>query len=177
MLSVGIISIVDLLAFSMKHGPSRNQDFLSQKISDTIGSTNESLTMWCEESNQPLYFALEQFVKGVHHALVKDSSDSTVPLKYLAQTDILRFLLADTTALPHLEVLLVQPVSVMATTEVVPVYLSTPILEAIALLVEHSALPVVNEAGVCLSLSLCRSVSLSVAQCSDTLRRTTLTFL
>jgi CBS domain-containing protein len=136
-----------VLAFSLKHP----DDFLTLKLWDVIGSTNESLTVWCEDTQQPLYFALEQFVKGVHHALVRDSKDNTAPLKYLAQTDILRFLLADPTALPHLEVLLVQPVEIMATRTVVPVYLSTPLTEAIALLVEHSALPVVNEAGACLS--------------------------
>ena len=149
---LGIISIVDLLAFSLKH-----EDYMTQKISDAIGSTNESMTLWCEDSHQPLYFALEQFVKGVHHALVNDSKDSAVPIKYLAQTDILRFLLEDTTALPHLELLLVQPVSVMATRSVVPVFLSTPLPEAIALLVEHSALPVVNEAGVC--VCVCASLT------------------
>lgn len=134
---------MDVLAFSLKH----ENDFLSYKLSDVIGSTNESMSLWCEDTHKPMYFALEQFVKGVHHALVRDSKDSSIPLKYLAQTDILRFLLADSTALPHLEVLWVQPVQVMATFAVVPVFLGTPLTEAIALLVEHSALPVVNEEG------------------------------
>lgn len=145
LLLVGIISILDVLAFSLKH----EDDFLTYKVADVIGSTNESLSLWCEDTHQPLYFALEQFVKGVHHALVRDSKQSAVPLKYLSQTDILRYLLSETTALPHLELVLVQQVNVMATRTVVPVYLNTPIKEAIALLVDHSALPVVNEAGAC----------------------------
>ena len=133
-----------MLAFSLKH----ENDFLSYKLSDVIGSTNESLSLWCEDVHKPLYFALEQFVKGVHHALVRDSKESATPLKYLAQTDILRFLLADSTALPHLEVLWAQPVKVMATFPVVAASLTTPLREAITLLVEHGAVPVVNDAGV-----------------------------
>lgn len=143
---IGIVSILDILAFSLK-----NDNYLEYKLSDTIGSTNESLTLWCEDTHKPLYFALEQFVKGVHHALVRDAKDLKMPLKYLAQTDILRFLLADTNALPHLQVLLVQPVHIMATKEVAYVSFSTPLNEAISLLVEYSALPVVNDAGVVIS--------------------------
>ena len=140
----GIISILDILAYSLK-----TEHYLGHKLSQVIGSTNESLTLWCEESHQPLYFAMEQFCKGVHHALVRDSTkDSSAPLKYLGQTDILRFLLADTTSFPHLEVLLAERVEIVSTDQVVPVYLTTPLTEAIALLVEHSALPVVNEAGM-----------------------------
>lgn len=140
----GIISIVDLLAFSLKH-----RDFLTQKVSNAIGSTNESLSLWCEASDQPLYFAMEQFVKGVHHALVRPANDTSrsLALKYLSQTDIVGYLLSDISAMPHLEALLAQPVGDMATMEVVSVRLTTPLNEAIALLVEHSALPVVNEAG------------------------------
>jgi hypothetical protein len=86
--------------------------------------------------------------KGVHHALVFDSQDSNAPLKYLAQTDIARYLLADTTSFPHLQAILSQPVELFCTHPVLPVYLHTLLTEAIQLLVKHSALPVVNEAGV-----------------------------
>ena len=92
-----------------------------------------------------MYFALEQFVKGVHHSLVRDSADSKVPLKYLAQTDIVRYLLTETDTFPHLRDILSQPVQVATTKNVASVYLSTPITEAIELLVEWSALPVLSD--------------------------------
>lgn len=142
----GIVSVLDMLAYSLKH-----EDFLTHVLSDVIGSTDESQTFWCEDTDQPLYFALEQFVKGVHHALVQDSNDEegTLPLKFLAQTDILRFLTSDPTALPHLKMLLEQPVGAVSTPcAAVSVSLATPLREAIALLREHSSLPVANEAGV-----------------------------
>lgn len=139
---IGIASILDILAFSLK-----NVNYLECNLSDVIGSTNESLSLWCEDCHKPLYFALEQFVKGVHHSLVRDSRDESAPLKYLAQTDIVRYLLDDSKAMPHLQLVLVQPVEVMSTKTVAHVSLSTPLTDAIMLLVEYSALPVVNESG------------------------------
>jgi len=143
---IGIVSIIDVLAFSLK-----NNDYLTRAVSEVIGSTNESLTLWCEESKKPLYFAMEQFIKGVHHSLVQNTEDPNVPLKYLAQTDIVRFLIHNPDAFPALEAILVQPVEVVTTCFVTPAYLSTPLVEAIALLVEHGAVPVVNEDGIVVS--------------------------
>jgi hypothetical protein len=137
------VSIIDVLAFSLKHN-----DYLTHKISDIIGSTNESLTLWCEDDKKPLYFAMEQFIKGVHHSLVQNSDDPTVPLKYLAQTDIVRYLVHNPSAFPALDGLLTQPVEVVTTCFVTPVYLTTPLVDAIPLLVEYGALPVVNQDGM-----------------------------
>lgn len=148
--------MLDVLAFSLKH-----EDYLTHHVCDVIGSTNESLTLWVEDSKKPLYFAMEQFIKGVHHALVQESADSAAPLKYLAQSDIVRYLVHHTDAFPSLELLLVQPVEVVTTCYVVPVLLSAPLTDAIALLVEHGALPVVNDAGES-SSGLCSAV-----QCSE----------
>ena len=151
-----------MLAYSLEH-----EDFLTHELSDVIGSTKESQTFWCEDTNQPLYFALEQFVQGVHHSLVQDSQDQEgiLPLKYLAQTDILRFLLSDPTSLPHLKMLMEQPVETVASKAVGSVSLTTPLKEAIAQLVEHSALPVINDAGeimVMCVLIACLTLSVSV---------------
>lgn len=143
---IGIVSVIDILAFSLKH-----EDYLKRKVSEVIGSTNESLTLWSEDKHQPLYFAMEQFCKGVHHALVYDSKDRCAPLKYLSQRDIAAYLIADTTSLPHLQTVLSMPVESISTCPVTPVYLSTPLTDAIPMLTEFSALPVVNEAGVVVS--------------------------
>jgi hypothetical protein len=135
---------VDVLAFSLKH-----EDYLTHMAEEVIGSTEESSTLRIEDCHKPLYFAMEQFIKGVHHSLVQDPSDSSAPLKYLGQIDIVRYLIHNTSAFPTLEALLVQPVEVVTSCFVVPVHLATPIVEAIGLLTEHSALPVVNETGAC----------------------------
>jgi hypothetical protein len=63
LLFAGIISIVDVLAFSLKNP----EDYLTHKVADVIGSTNESLTLWSEDTHQPLYFAMEQFCKVNKH--------------------------------------------------------------------------------------------------------------
>jgi hypothetical protein len=149
--------MLDVLAFSLK-----NDDYLNHKASDIIGSTNESLTLWCEESQKPLYFAMEQFINGVHHSLVQDAADASAPLKYLAQTDIVRYLIHHTDAFPSLEVLLMQPTEVVISCFLVSVQLSTPLTEAIPLLVEHGAVPVVNEAGECLHVHLLSACLLHV---------------
>ena len=114
----------------------------SHNIADVIGSTNESLTLWVEDVQQPLYRAMEQFCKGVHHALVYNSQDKSAPLKYLSQTDIAAFLLSHTTLLPHLQTLLALPTQHFCTHPVVTVQLTTLLSEAIKLLVLHSALEV-----------------------------------
>lgn len=132
-----------MLAFSLKH-----QDYLTHQLFEVIGSTQESKTLWCEDSNKPLYFSMEQFISGVHHSLVKEPSDNTnAPLKYLAQIDIVRYLTHHQDAFPALGALLMQPVEVVMSCFLLSVSLSTPLTEAIELLTEHSALPVVNTVG------------------------------
>lgn len=158
---LGIVSIIDVLAFSLK-----NADYATRRVSDVIGSTNESLTLWCEDSKKPLYFAMEQFIKGVHHSLVQNTEDPHVPLKYLAQIDIMRYLIHNPDAFPSLDELLVQPVDVVTTDFVTPVYLSTPLVEAIALLVQHGAVPVVNDDGtneLHSAISCCVNIYLKIA--------------
>jgi hypothetical protein len=60
---IGIASILDILAF-LQSGADLNQR-LHHRIVEVIGSTNESMTLWIEPYSRPLYFALEQFCKGL----------------------------------------------------------------------------------------------------------------
>lgn len=59
---IGIVSIIDILIFILNGNP---ENILNHRIVDAIGSTLESRSLWVEPASRPLYFALEQFCKGL----------------------------------------------------------------------------------------------------------------
>jgi hypothetical protein len=59
---IGIVSMMDLLSFILRGNP---ETVLNQRIVEAVGSTSESLSLWVEPASRPLYFALEQFCKGL----------------------------------------------------------------------------------------------------------------
>ena len=61
---IGLISIVDILAYIWNCEPSAN--CMSYDISDVIGSTSESSTVRIENVDRALFFAMEQFCRGAH---------------------------------------------------------------------------------------------------------------
>ena len=59
---IGLISIVDIIAYLCKCDTVESS--LLKHVSNVIGSTNESLTIWTEDFDRALFFAMEQFCRG-----------------------------------------------------------------------------------------------------------------
>lgn len=59
---IGVVSIVDLLTFILNGDDAEER--ITSRISQAIGSTRESMSLWVEPVDRPLYFAMEQFCKG-----------------------------------------------------------------------------------------------------------------
>ena len=75
---IGVVSIVDLLSFILSGGDAEER--ITSRVVLAIGSTQESMSLWVESYDRPLYFAMEQFCKGTfyfydrHHFLADASS-------------------------------------------------------------------------------------------------------
>jgi hypothetical protein len=59
---IGVVSIIDLLTFILSGDDAEER--ITSRVSQAIGSTQESMSLWIEPVDRPLYFAMEQFCKG-----------------------------------------------------------------------------------------------------------------
>jgi len=141
---IGIVSIVDLLAFILHGNP---ENVLNRRIVETIGSTNESLSLWVEPSSRPLFFVLERFCKGTHRALVHDEKAVGSPIRIVTQTDIVHFFIRHSSTYPHLGVVFDAPVGAIVNPNVDIVSVNATMREALEMLLLHPGIPVVNEEG------------------------------
>lgn len=145
---IGMISILDILSFLTRR-PDAIETFLQNHISDTIGSTQETMTVWTESADRPLFFCMEQFCRGTHHAFCV--GDPSVEPKMLSQSDLVAYVLSHETAMPHISCALDQTVGSIASAATDLVNVSDKLSDALRLLVKHHALPVVDSNGVVLS--------------------------
>ena len=92
---VGIISILDLVAHVFRHSLGADGTAyraLETPVWRTLGSTNESLSLWAEQAGQNLPSALAPFARGVHRAIIIPRVGEST--KLLTQTDVLNYLLS-----------------------------------------------------------------------------------
>lgn len=137
---IGLVSAVDLLNFVGSSG--RIESSLSANVVSAIGSTNESLSLWSEPLSRPLHVAMEQFCKGCHHALAID--EHQLP-KMLSQTDIIRYIYNNRNSeMLHVNQVLDLRLSDISQVEAVTVSSDTTIQDALPLLLQFGALPVLD---------------------------------
>ena len=55
--------MIDLLVFVMSGDDAEAR--LNTRVVEAIGSTQESMSLWVEDYERPLFFAMEQFCKGI----------------------------------------------------------------------------------------------------------------
>lgn len=100
-----------------------------------------------------MLYVCEALGKGVHRVLVTDEGSQTCRL--LSQTDVIKFLVTHSTALPHLREVFSRPVSTISAVHdpLVFVNINDSIKDGIEGMLRHrvSGVPVVNDAGVLVS--------------------------
>eukprot|EP00040_Diaphanoeca_grandis_P037208 m.241380 g.241380 ORF g.241380 m.241380 type:complete len:339 (+) comp33773_c2_seq1:215-1231(+) len=169
---IGVVSVLDIVVYLLNHSQTTAPDStdvdaarltkaLSQPITAVIGSTNESLTLWVEPASRSLLLACEQFCKGVHRALVTcepnnsntmvSSHNSTNDAKLITQTDVVRFMMSNVTALDIADILSA-PVSSVVSTNASMKYVNSAqsLPDALRIMASTglAALPVLNGATV-----------------------------
>lgn len=102
---IGIVSVLDLFAFLFAETAAIVDPFddaisscnslaivkrLAAPVTDAIGCTNESLSLWSEDCGRSLFRVLEAVSKGVHRTLVVGTGSDSARL--LTQTDVVRFI-------------------------------------------------------------------------------------
>ncbi len=138
-----MVSILDIIAF-IGRSSEPPEVSLGSKISDVIGSTLETQTNWIEPASRPLFFAMEQFSRGVHHAFVIDETHKGTGPKMLAQSDIVRFLLRNSDSLPHITTLLQGPVSDHCADATVYGEPSEHLVSVLEKMLRHHGVPIVD---------------------------------
>jgi CBS domain-containing protein len=145
---IGMVSILDILSFLMKN-PANLEAMLQSHISDAIGSTPETLSVWTESADRPLFFCMEQFCRGTHHAFCV--SGPTEEPKMLSQSDLVAYVLHNESAMPHISDVLNRPLSSIASNASDLVRGEDKLSDAMHLLVRHHALPIVGADGSIIS--------------------------
>ena len=165
---IGITSVADLVAFVFKGTLPGGDSSLSEvearkirkqrlnsRVADAIGSTNESLSLWCEDEMSSISTVLEICSKGVHRIIVT-STEKDVPVKILTQSDLITFVLSFAREKPSSMVatLLRSPMKFFVTSlptgnMVQCVSIDTPVLVALELMLSEkvSGLPVFDGNG------------------------------
>lgn len=146
---IGMVSILDLLSFLIKR-PDAIEESLQRRVSDAIGSTIETMSIWTEAVDRPLFFCMEQFCRGTHHAFCVADGFADEP-RMLSQSDLVSYILKNETAMPHISAALDRPVSSIATAATDTIGGGDKLSDAVQLLVRHHALPVVDSQGTVIS--------------------------
>ena len=147
---IGICSIVDILNYIIAEVNAQNRlHRLHHQIYLVIGSTNESLSLWTEPRNKGIYFVMERFCKGVHHALIYDEIDNTYPVKMLSQMDLIGFIEENISYIPRIEAAWNESSAPINTTNLVSITESMVIKEVVEILSisKVRAIPVVDALG------------------------------
>ncbi|CAM9207398.1 unnamed protein product [Ectocarpus fasciculatus] len=145
---IGMVSILDILSYLLKHADGL-EHHLSSRITEAIGSTTETLTVWTEDTERPLFFCMEQFCRGTHHAFCVGPA-GTEPMM-LSQSDLVSYLLNNETAMPHIGAALDRPVESIASAASDFIGGGDKLLVAVQQLLRHHAVPVVDGNGSVLS--------------------------
>lgn len=145
---IGMVTILDILSHLMQH-PEPLDAHLQEHISNAIGSTPETLSIWTEAVDRPLFFCMEQFCRGTHHAFcVSSASDEP---RMLSQSDLVAFLLSNESAMPHISASLDRPIGSIASAAVDVAQVGDLLANVLRKLIQHHALPVVDDSGNVLS--------------------------
>jgi CBS domain-containing protein len=147
---IGMVSILDVVAFLASGGSVEAR--LQSPVSEVIGATAETQSVWVEPLSRPLFFAMEQFCRGTHHAFAVDDRHVEEP-RMLAQSDIVNFLLQHEDALPHAASTFAAPIGSLASEVSVFVSPDTPLKSAFQLMLLHHAVPVMSGGRIVATLS------------------------
>ncbi|KAJ1457594.1 hypothetical protein M885DRAFT_562941 [Pelagophyceae sp. CCMP2097] len=98
---IGIVSVLDLVAHVFRASgylgthvdEARLAAALQDPVVQALGESNESLSLWVEQSSSDGLWALELFSKGVHRAMVPPRHDGD-ETRLLTQTDAVRYIAA-----------------------------------------------------------------------------------
>ena len=140
---IGMVTILDIIAF-VGRSSEPPEVTLDSKISDVIGSTLETQSNWIEPASRALFFAMEQFSRGVHHAFVIDETQKDAGPKMLAQSDIVRFLLSHSHAFPHVATLLQAPILLHCSDATVYGEPSERLISVLEKMLRHHGVPIVD---------------------------------
>jgi CBS domain-containing protein len=149
---IALVSTVDLLAFISQNGNIQNA--LTLPVIQAVGSTNESQSLWSEPYSRPIYFAMEQFCKGCHHALAVDDTHkhSTIAPKMIAQYDIIKYLYHHkSSTMPHLNNIFDQPIQSFMNNNVKTIPASSRLHDCLYELLSYHAIPVTDTDGTVIS--------------------------
>lgn len=147
---IGMVSILDVVAYLAAADSVEAR--LQSPISEVIGATSETQSVWVEPLSRPIFFAMEQFCRGTHHAFAVDEQRLQEP-RMLAQSDIVGFLLEHEDALPNAAATFETPIGSLASDVSVSVAPETPLHSAFQLMLRHHAVPVVREGRIVATLS------------------------
>lgn len=138
---IGIVSVVDILNFIFSSEDCMHQ--LNSPIVNALGSSIESLSLWVEPTSRPMEFLMEEFCKGTHYALVVEEHHPEVPVRMVAQADVVRYLFSHRQLYPIFQ----HRVSEFATTDVRSLHEHASMISALPLLLQFRAVPIVNVEG------------------------------
>lgn len=145
---IGIISLMDLVTFVTL--PGEDNDVATRllcPVSAALGSTKESLSLWIERITCPVHNVMEQFSKGIHHALaVNDNTPDEFP-EMLSQTDIIRFLMAKENNFPTVKAAFAKTIYPVSTNDVAFVNADATLESALPSLSLVRAVPVLDADG------------------------------
>lgn len=145
---IGMTTILDILSFLLK---ADNIDLKLQcRVADVIGSTVETMSMWIESVDRPLFFCMEQFCRGTHHAFAIDGATRSDP-KMLSQSDLVNYLVQNEGAMPHVASVLDIPIGSIASKVRDHVLPNTTMRDAVHHMLQHHAVPVMGSDGSVLS--------------------------
>jgi CBS domain-containing protein len=147
---IGMVSILDVVAFLASEGSVEAR--LQSPITEVIGATTETQSVWVEPLSRPLFFAMEQFCRGTHHAFAVDDKHVEEP-RMIAQSDIVDFLLQHENALPNAAATFASPIGSLASEISVFVSPDTPLKSAFQLMLLHHAVPVMSGGRIVATLS------------------------
>ena len=145
---IGMVSILDILSYLLKHADAL-EHHLNSRITEAIGSTSETLTVWTEDTERPLFFCMEQFCRGTHHAFCVGPAGMEPTM--LSQSDLVAYLLNNEDVMPHIAAALNKPVSSIASAANDIIGGGDNLLVAVQQLLRHHAVPVVDGNGTVLS--------------------------
>ena len=134
---------MDIIAF-LGRSRATPEFAIETKIANVIGSTNETLSLWVEPVSKPIFFAMEQFCKGTHHAFAVDLRSEGHVVKMLSQSDIVHYLLRHRHSFPGIHDFFQKPIGVISMQATAYAVETTSIVDVLEMCVVHHAVPILD---------------------------------